>query len=81
MVYIYLLKTPKMVNLIKNKTNNKYLFLLFKQKIVYSLHKIESIRHNCSPVILFDKLPCLPISISFDQKVKMNYLMFIKMKI
>ncbi len=36
---------------------------------MYSLIGIESIRHNSSPVVLFDKLPCLPTSISFNQKV------------
>ncbi|CAF1215594.1 unnamed protein product [Adineta ricciae] len=37
-------------------------------KNVYSLNRIESIRHKCSPTVLFDKLPCLPTNISFDQK-------------
>ncbi|CAF1085956.1 unnamed protein product [Rotaria sordida] len=49
---------------------NSGLYIFGKNvKNVYSLYRIESIRHKSSPIILFDKLPCLPKSISFDKKV------------
>ncbi|CAF3866692.1 unnamed protein product [Rotaria sordida] len=48
---------------------NSGLYIFGKNvKNVYSLYRIESIRHKSSPIILFDKLPCLPKSISFDKK-------------
>ena len=37
---------------------------------VYSLSRIDSIRHHSSPRLLSDKLPCSPSSISFDNKVE-----------
>jgi hypothetical protein len=37
--------------------------------LVYSVNRIESVRHNCSSKILFDRVPCQPKCISFDQKV------------
>ncbi|CAM2701512.1 unnamed protein product [Rotaria socialis] len=49
-------------------TNNGLFVFSKNNKNVYSLYRIESIRHNCSPLIVFDKLPCLPTNISFDQK-------------
>ncbi|CAF1273191.1 unnamed protein product [Rotaria sordida] len=49
---------------------NSGLYIFGKNvKNVYSLYRIESIRHKSSPIILFDKLPCLPKSISFDKKL------------
>ncbi|CAF3504696.1 unnamed protein product [Rotaria sp. Silwood1] len=48
---------------------NSGLYLFVKNtKNVYSLSRIESIRHKSSPIVLFDKLPCLPKAISFDKK-------------
>ena len=48
--------------------------------LVYSLSRIESVRHNCSPVVLFDKLPCLPTSISFNQKVSIPVDSFVRLE-
>ncbi|CAF3068518.1 unnamed protein product [Rotaria socialis] len=53
-------------------TNNGLFVFSKNNKNVYSLYRIESIRHNCSPLIVFDKLPCLPTNISFDQKGELS---------
>ncbi|CAF5005095.1 unnamed protein product [Rotaria sp. Silwood1] len=79
-VYVWIVKTGECLRLINHNTNsidqqtivsiainpnNRLQIFLF---IMYSLNRIESIRHNCSPIILFEKLPCLPTNISFDNK-------------
>ncbi|CAF0845741.1 unnamed protein product [Adineta steineri] len=58
----------ELIHLHSIANNGLYVFLKNLNKNVYSLNRIESVRHNCTPINLFDKLPCQPTSISYNQK-------------
>ncbi|CAF1251334.1 unnamed protein product [Rotaria sordida] len=57
----------ELIQMYSMSNNGLYIFTK-NNKNVYSLNRIESIRHNCSPIILFEKLPCLSTNISFGNK-------------
>ncbi|CAF1265409.1 unnamed protein product [Rotaria sordida] len=62
----------ELIQMYSMSNNGLYIFTK-NNKNVYSLNRIESIRHNCSPIILFEKLPCLSTNISFGNKDEFEY--------